>query len=185
MKWVYRIFILCIITLCVVACGEPPEPLPRDAALGDYSGSARWAYELAEPHFAELLPDDAVLYYITGGSVGLDGRLAANVGSWTFRFWSESLERSRGVSVGHDGEVYRSVLSTDIDPTDTRLPIPDDWLNSTEIYEAACSSCGSRGFGIATLNYGDPYYGDGQAVWILLNLSNQLVRWDGVPVEGP
>lgn len=185
MKWVYRIFILCIIALFEVACDGPSEPLPRDAALGDYSGSARWAYDLAEPHFAELLPRDAVLYRINGNSVGLDGRLAANRGSWEFRFWSESLERSRGVSVKHDGEVNRSVFSSDIDPTDTRPPIPDGWLNSTEIYEAVCPGCGSRGFGIATLNSADPDYGDGQPLWMLLNLDNQLVRWDGVPVEGP
>jgi hypothetical protein len=167
------------------ACGERPDPLPRDAAFGDYSGSAHWAYDLAAPHFGEFLPDDAVFYYVTSASVGLDGRLASNTGSWTFRFWSESLGMSRGVSVGHDGEVYRSVLSTSADPTDTRLPIPDGWLNSTEIYEAACPGCGSRGFGIATLNYADPSFGGGEAVWMLLNLDNQLVRWDGVLVEGP
>ena len=185
MKRVCRVFVLCTVALLVVACDETPEPLPREASLGDYSGSARWAYELAEPHFAELLPDDAVLFYISGAYVGLDGRLAANRGSWEFRFWSNSLGRSRGVSVKHDGGVSRSVVSSDSDPTDIRSPIPDGWLNSTEIYEAACPGCGSRGFGIATLNLADPSYGDGQPLWMLLNVNNQLVRWDGVPVEGP
>lgn len=162
----------------------PPAPLPRDAALGDFSGSARWAYELAEPHFAELLPDDAVLYWILGTSVGLDGRLAANRGHWTFEFWSESLARQKSVTVGHDGEVDKSVGSSDSDPTDIRPPIPAGWLNSTEIYEAVCPGCASVQFGWAWLNY--PYPDpSGQPIWMLFNVNNQLVRWDGVPIERP
>jgi hypothetical protein len=181
MKWVYRIFILCIIALVVVACEKCPEPLPRDPALGDYSGSARWAYELAEPHFAELLPDDAVLYEIHSLYVGRDGRLAANCGSWQFNLWSESLERSRDFWVKHDGEVSR--VSWGADPPDTWPPIPDGWLNSTEIYEAVCPGCLSSPFGLAWLNVAVPR--DGQPVWWLANLNNQIVRWDGVPVEFP
>jgi hypothetical protein len=185
MKKYYHISILCIVVLLSNACVDLPDPLPRDTALGDFSGSARWAYDLAEPRIADLLPDDAVIYYISGNSVGLDGRLASNRGSWEFRFWSESQGRSKGVSVSWEGVVERSVLTTDIDPTDTRNPIPDGWLNSTEIYEAACPGCGSTGFGIANFNYADPEYADGQALWMLLNVDNQLVRWDGVLVEGP
>jgi hypothetical protein len=182
MKWVYRLLVLCTVASLAVAC-HPPDPLPRDAALGDYSGSARWAYELAEPHFAELLPEDGVFYHIVGNRVGLDGRLAANVGSWEFRFWSASQELSRGVTVTHDGEVRRSVLSSGVDPTDRRSPIPNGWLNSTDIYEVICPACGSIQHGFANLNYADPAYGGGEAVWLLLNADTQMVRWDGLPIE--
>lgn len=184
MKRLSLFLILTFVVLLLCSCDQP-DPLPRDNALGDYSGSAWWAYELAEPQFSELLPDDAVMYYIQGNSVGLDGRLASNRGNWTFRFWVESLEESKGVSVKYNGDVGRSVLTTDIDPTDSRTPIPEGWLNSTEVYEAVCPGCGSTGFGSVTLNYADPSYGDGRPIWMLLTQDNQLVDWDGVPIEGP
>ncbi|HEQ72680.1 MAG TPA: hypothetical protein ENN69_09340 [Spirochaetia bacterium] len=117
--------------------------------------------------------------------VGQDGRLAANRGVWTFRFWSPSQQKSVGVDVDYNGEVRHSILTTDIDPTDNRSPIPDGWLNSTDIYAIACPTCGAAGFGAASLNYADPSYGNGEAVWILFNLDNTMVRWDGVPVSGP
>ena len=128
---------------------------------------------------------DAVLYYISGESVGLDGRLAANRGSWEFRFWSPESESSVGISVRYDGTVRRSVLSSDHNPEGFRPAIPDGWLDSMEIYSIVCAGCGSWGFGIAVLNLAHPDYGDGQPLWMLMNLDNRLVTWDGVPVDGP
>lgn len=184
MKRLVFIFFVSILCLSANLCPPLPDPVPRDTSE-EYSGSAKWAYDLALPHIPELLPADVVFYYITGSMVSTQGRLAANRGSWTFRYWSESQGKSVGVQVKYDGEVGRSVLITDIDPSDRHSPIPEGWLNSTEIYEIACPSCGSRGFGAASLNYADPSYGNGQPVWILFNLDNKLVRWDGVVIDNP
>lgn len=185
MKRIFRILVIGVVVLGIMGCQPQPDPQPRDASLGDYSGSARWAFELAGPYISEQFPSDAVLYYVSGLFVGLDGRLALDRGSWEFKFLSPSLSKEKSITISHDGEISMSAFSNEEDVTRNRPPIPSNWLNSTEIYEAACHSCVSTNFGIAALNLADPSWANGQSIWWLWNLNNQLVRWDGVVIERP
>lgn len=91
------------------------------------------------------------------------------------------------MTVLYDGEVRDGVLVTsDSNPLDNRPPIPDGWMNSTDIYELAYPECGSGGFGQAYLNMAHPDWGDGEPVWWLLNTNpNVFVRWDGAVVDSP
>ena len=60
MKRIFRILVIGVVVLGIMGCQPQPDPQPRDASLGDYSGSARWAFELAGPFISEQFPSDAV-----------------------------------------------------------------------------------------------------------------------------
>lgn len=173
-----------VFTACEnITVNTPPAPEPRQD--DSMEGSARWAFELArERAAAEGFDPDNELYVISGVTIGADGRLAANRGSWTFTFWNETNEEELEIQVLYDGEMEFETRSFVGDAPADRQPLPSDWADSTVVFQAAPSF--SRQFVEGAVTNFDEWPADpGGAYWIIGCILTQecphyYVGWDGV-----
>lgn len=174
---------LLMVVLTVSSC-RPLEARPGP----EFDGSAQWAFDLAQPHIANFA-SDAHLYVIAGARVQTDGRLPANVGSWSFIVWSSSLQQKMQVTVNHAGTVETETEDRG-EPPGRGQPMPVNWLNSPAIFQAAWPHVNDapKEVLIVLVNWSDYPEAPGQAVWALSYSNpggNHRVRWDGVYLAWP
>jgi hypothetical protein len=94
-------------------------------------GSARWAVDLAQPRITAFAPD-AQVRTIVGARIASDGRVFANVGSWSVAAYSESRHEKLEVIVSANGALSESVsAATDVG---VQVPLPASWINSTDVF---------------------------------------------------
>jgi predicted small secreted protein len=180
--------LLFVLAVSLLSGCDRPEGVPRDST-GDYDGSARWAYDLTQSERVGL-PADAALFMISGITVGMDGRLASNTGQWQFTLASFSTNLDYKITVKYDGSVTSKTEEISGLWGDSRPPIPNGWLNSTDIFEVICPGCGQTSFIETALNLADPSYGGGEPVWsfgewIPAGTGYDLVKWDGTLIPYP
>ncbi|MGH9497680.1 MAG: hypothetical protein ACRD3L_00910 [Terriglobales bacterium] len=170
--------LLALLPLTTFTGCENPQPRPGLP----FEGSARWAWNVAQPMVAAF-STDAQLYDILGASVFPDGRLPANVGDWSFVTWSASQHQRFQVTVNFDGSATSSTTNAAKAPGVAGTPVPANWVNSTVIFQ---TTVGHRARGVtitnlAMLNGASYPTAPGANVWAI-NFDtppNQLVRWDG------
>lgn len=141
-------------------CNQPaPQPRPGSA----FEGSAHWARDLAQPHFASFA-SDAQLHTVIGVQVYRDGRLPANAGSWGLVAWSPSQQKELQVNVRHTGTTTTTTRAQTNAPGANDQPIPANWVNSTTVFnataphrDASATLATLVSFNIAT--YDGPHWG--------------------------
>jgi hypothetical protein len=144
-----------------------------------FDGSARWAVDLAQPRITAFAPD-AELRSILGARVAADGRLFANVGSWSVIAFSQSRQEKIQVTVSATGALTESVSAAT--GAGIQVPLPPGWINSPEMFNLARQHVPA--FNEATLvtfNFTD-FGGDlaGKATWAINTPGgNVLVSFDG------
>src|SRR5262249_18013630 len=99
---------------------------------GGRDGSARWAVKLAKQRIASFAPDSQ-LRTIVGARIASDGRVLANVGSWTIVAHSASRRQKLEGAVAANGALTESVSASRSEGIQT--PLPASWLNSIEVFE--------------------------------------------------
>ena len=176
MKTRTLIAVALLATLSVAGC---KDPVSRPA--GGTDGTARWAFALASPK----MTGDYELRQILGSQVMVDGRLAANTGSWEFVTWSPSLQSKKQITVGHDGATSESTSSEATPgPGVVKAAIPATWADSPQIINATNGkrAAGATHSPIMIANVTNYPKATGQAVWGI-NFdgggNNQLVGLDG------
>jgi hypothetical protein len=156
------------------SCKPTPQPRPGDP----FDGSAHWARDKALPLIASFA-GDAQIYNVMGAQVMLDGRLPANLGTWSIVAWSPSRQEEFQVVVKNDGTTSTSTRAQASAPGANQQPAPGGWVNSTDVFNA---TTGHRDPG-ATLSTLAVFNITTQprAVWgINFNAGvNQYVNWDG------
>ncbi|MDH4223052.1 MAG: hypothetical protein OEV55_05865 [candidate division Zixibacteria bacterium] len=172
--------LLIVLLAGVVLSASCPQPVPRP--LPAFEGSAKWALNIAQPLIASFA-SDAQLYNILGAVIYKDGRLPSNTGDWSFVVWSASQQKQFQVTVKFDGTASTSTRSVTTPPSPSRQPIPNGWINSTEIFAALAPHLvsGVTHAQLVTLNLVNYPQAPNQAVWgISFNQGpNQLIMWDG------
>jgi len=182
-----------LIALTLVAAasagGNCPAAVHRGGAA--YDGSARWAWDKAQPVAAQNAAD-AELRQILATLVQTDGRLPANEGSWSFVCWSPSQQKTIQVTIAADGSPSTSIRAEAAPGPGIQRPLPAAWANSTDVFQAivnaGVSLANATGAQLAVLNVASYSGVPNQAAWAInfqgSNPPNQVVRWDGTYV-GP
>jgi len=122
----FRRFVFVAIALITSGCKAGEE---RETGT---DGSARWAYELALPHF-ERFGGDWELRQIIGSGVALDGRLGRTSGAWSFIGYSKARERVMQVTVDFTGKQSVGTRDQAVPGPAFGRKIPDGWRDSTEV----------------------------------------------------
>lgn len=175
---VAKLLLVALLTLGQVTCCSLPQPGARPGPV--YNGSAHWARDIAQP-LINGFASDAKLYTVLGALVYSDGRLPANVGTWSFVAWSPSRQEEFQVTVSYDGSTSTGTRAQTSAPSSNGQPIPAGWANSTVIFDATTPSRDPSAtvanlavFNIATQKY--PY------IWGINfdkgTPSNHYVNWD-------
>jgi len=97
-------------------------------------GSARWAVTLAGHRITSFAPDSQ-LRTIVGARIAADGRVFANVGSWSIVAYSASRHQKIEVIVAANGALTESVSASTGEGIQT--PVPASWINSIEVFARA------------------------------------------------
>ena len=164
-----------LVALGVAGC---PKPTPRPPGT---DGTARWAFGLASPK----MTGDYELRQILGASVMLDGRLAANTGSWEFVAWSPSLQNKKEITVSYNGTTSESTSSEAAPgPGVVKAALSATWADSPDVIKATDGKRASDATysPLMVANLTNYPKAPGQAVWgINFNGGgkNQLVGIDG------
>src|SRR5712692_2228286 len=177
--------VFCCIGIAIQGC-KSVSPQPRaGAAFTD--GSAKWGLKIAQPLITNFAAD-AKLYEIFGADIGLDGRLPANTGDWSFVAWSPSQHVSFQVTVKFDGSTSTTTHSDPSPPSLNGQPIPAAWADSLDVFGVVAPylACGAGRAQLAVLNVASYAEAPNQSAWAI-NFDagqNQLVKWDGTYI-GP
>lgn len=168
-----------VCALVLIGCAAPAE---RD--VNDQDGGARWAWDIAKTAAA----GDAELYALLGSSVAPDGRLPANIGSWSFITWSASTHETRQITVRPSGTLSTTMRSDATAPSGTGDPLPATWADSKAVFATATPHlpCGVTIANVASLNMVIYPEAPDDAAWAIdFDVgANQIVAWDGAYV-GP
>src|SRR3990172_1727296 len=174
---------LIAVVLLAAGCASVPGPAPRPGSLA--TGSARWAYAIAQPSIGAFA-QDAQLHAIIGAQVYRDGRLPSNAGDCSFVAWSPGLRQAFQVTVKFVGSSSTMTRSANTAPSQNAQPLAHSWADSTTFFAAAAPYLvgGVRNACLAKLNLASYAEAPSQSVWGL-NFDagqNQLVKWDGAYV---
>ena len=114
-------------------------PPARKISLPRPELSAREALAAAKPYLRPLEREWQLTNLFGGGRLTPDGRLEAGVGLWDFRYEDTERRKSVRVWLHHNGSLsFRGNISpVPADPAATYLPLPNEWLDSTQIAEIA------------------------------------------------
>jgi hypothetical protein len=156
------------------------DPVHRTGPL--YEGSAYWALAIAQPKITAF-SSDAKVYSIVGAIIQTDGRLFVDAGGWSFIAYSPSLQKELTAQVIYDGTVTTKTENRTT-PSGRGYPIPDGWLNSTDIFQIVSSHLNGSTSQVNMLVFNWDNYPEarGQAIWVLSyshSGGNHKVKWDG------
>jgi hypothetical protein len=181
-----KIIIISIIVISTMLLTSCKDPLPRPG--NSFDGSARWAYNLANPEIQNF-SGDAILYVIMGAVVYKDGRLPSNTGTWSFIAYSQSRGEEIQVTVNWKGEISKDIHAR-TEPPGRGEPLPSNWINSNNIFQIAYQHVNDSPDAVTylTVNWTEYPQAPGKALWALAYFNpggTHLVTIDGQYIGTP
>lgn len=160
---IFLILLGAMVASILIIGGTCTPPAPQQRPGDAFEGSAHWARDIAQPLITGFAAD-AEIYNIMGVQIYKDGRLPANQGSWGIVAWSPSQQKEFQVNVRHTGTTSTSTRAQTDPPSGNDQPLPEGWVNSTDIFNATVShrDPGATVATLATFNiatYDGPYWG--------------------------